>query len=242
MFGMVSFGLSLNLHPALFWLISGLLIAGLTGPLIVRLNHIVLVETISVKWDLFLQMTARDWFRVMWGVLSGWLVAGLSGSLIDGLSGGFIYTLLIWSSEGLMWGLTHSVKEGKAYPNQGIGMSLKNALIVSLITSLSFGLSCGLISGPRFGLTIGLLIGMPSAIVGGDSRDKTLLLTPDSLAERTYTPLNFIKFLDHCAKLIFLKKVGGGYIFIHRMLLEYFADLPPPSQKAEDGKTKSAQP
>ena len=27
-------------------------------------------------------------------------------------------------------------------------------------------------------------------------------------------PFKFIKFLDHCAKLIFLKKVGGGYIFI----------------------------
>ena len=43
---------------------------------------------------------------------------------------------------------------------------------------------------------------------------------------RGSTPLNFIKFLDHCAKLIILKKVGGGYIFIHRMLLDYFADIP----------------
>ena len=40
------------------------------------------------------------------------------------------------------------------------------------------------------------------------------------------TPFKFIKFLDHCAKLILLKKVGGGYIFIHRMLLDYFADIP----------------
>ena len=43
---------------------------------------------------------------------------------------------------------------------------------------------------------------------------------------RGSTPLNFIKFLDHCAKLIILKKVGGGYILIHRMLLDYFADIP----------------
>jgi hypothetical protein len=42
-----------------------------------------------------------------------------------------------------------------------------------------------------------------------------------------YTPFKFISFLDHCAKLILLKKVGGGYIFIHRMLLEYFAELNP---------------
>ena len=46
------------------------------------------------------------------------------------------------------------------------------------------------------------------------------------LSLKGYTPFNFIKFLDYCAKLILLKKVGGGYIFIRRMLLEYFADLP----------------
>ena len=51
-----------------------------------------------------------------------------------------------------------------------------------------------------------------------------------------YTPFNFIKFLDDCAKLILLKKVGGGYIFIHRMLLEYFAELTPESNKATGSK------
>jgi hypothetical protein len=51
-----------------------------------------------------------------------------------------------------------------------------------------------------------------------------------------YTPFNFIEFLDHCAKLILLKKVGGGYIFIHRMFLEYFAELNPQPTKVEDGR------
>jgi hypothetical protein len=30
---------------------------------------------------------------------------------------------------------------------------------------------------------------------------------------------------DIAAERIFLRKVGGGYIFIHCMLLEYFASL-----------------
>jgi hypothetical protein len=51
-----------------------------------------------------------------------------------------------------------------------------------------------------------------------------------------YTPLDFIKFLDHCSKLILLKKVGGGYIFIHRMLLEYFAELTPEKKPHETAK------
>ena len=53
------------------------------------------------------------------------------------------------------------------------------------------------------------------------------------------TSLNFIKFLDHCAKLILLKKVGGGYIFIHRMLLDYFADLPTPAVAKKSASVRS---
>jgi hypothetical protein len=32
-----------------------------------------------------------------------------------------------------------------------------------------------------------------------------------------------VDFLDYAAERIFLRKVGGGYIFIHRLLQEYFA-------------------
>jgi len=37
------------------------------------------------------------------------------------------------------------------------------------------------------------------------------------------TPWNYVRFLDYAADRILLRKVGGGYMFIHRMLLEYFA-------------------
>jgi hypothetical protein len=40
-------------------------------------------------------------------------------------------------------------------------------------------------------------------------------------------PLNYVRFLDYAAGRIFLRKVGGGYIFVHRLLLEYFASLEP---------------
>jgi hypothetical protein len=38
-------------------------------------------------------------------------------------------------------------------------------------------------------------------------------------------PPRFVRFLDYAAERIFLRKVGGGYIFVHRLLLEYFASL-----------------
>jgi hypothetical protein len=40
-----------------------------------------------------------------------------------------------------------------------------------------------------------------------------------------HMPLRYVRFLDHAAGLNLLHKVGGGYIFIHRSLQEYFASL-----------------
>jgi hypothetical protein len=67
------------------------------------------------------------------------------------------------------------------------------------------------------------------------SRDQALYVTAD-LWKKDYTPFNFIKFLDYRAKLILLKKVGGGYIFIHRMLLDYFAEPGPEKRPDETAK------
>ena len=38
-------------------------------------------------------------------------------------------------------------------------------------------------------------------------------------------PWNYPRFLDYATERILLRKVGGGYIFVHRLLLEYFAAL-----------------
>jgi hypothetical protein len=34
-----------------------------------------------------------------------------------------------------------------------------------------------------------------------------------------------VSFLDYAAERMFLRKVGGGYIFVHRLLQDYFAAL-----------------
>jgi hypothetical protein len=36
-------------------------------------------------------------------------------------------------------------------------------------------------------------------------------------------PLRLRRVLDECVHLGFLQRAGGGYIFIHRLLLEHFA-------------------
>ncbi len=48
-------------------------------------------------------------------------------------------------------------------------------------------------------------------------------------------PWNLPRFLDYAAERILLRKVGGGYIFIHRLLLEYFAFLDEDELSDNDG-------
>jgi len=38
-------------------------------------------------------------------------------------------------------------------------------------------------------------------------------------------PRHYVRFLDEAASCILLQKVGGGYSFVHRLLLDYFASL-----------------
>jgi hypothetical protein len=51
-------------------------------------------------------------------------------------------------------------------------------------------------------------------------------------------PLHIIPFLDYCAERIFLRKVGGGYIFIHRLLMEHFASMYTEHQVSEPVDSK----
>ena len=39
------------------------------------------------------------------------------------------------------------------------------------------------------------------------------------------SPWNYANFLDYATERLFMQKVGGGYKFIHRMLMEHFANM-----------------
>jgi len=38
-------------------------------------------------------------------------------------------------------------------------------------------------------------------------------------------PWNYAQFLDYASDRIFLRQVGGGDVFIHRLLCEHFAQM-----------------
>jgi predicted lipid-binding transport protein (Tim44 family) len=94
-------------------------------------------------------------------------------------------------------------------------------LIVGLIGALIVGLFVGLIGGLFYGPFIGLI-----AVIFGGGKDCIQHLTLRLiLYAHGYIPWNYARFLDYATERIFLQKVGGGYIFIHRLLLEHFAQM-----------------
>jgi hypothetical protein len=242
-------GLSGGLVGGMIIGLLGGLIIGLIGVFGVgSLNHINLVETISWKWNQF-------WKRTIPGSIAGLSIGliiflffglprktGLQITTIDSLKMGLYLPLnlgLIGGViSGLVGGFTVSVKVGKASPNQGIKLSLKNLGCIShyLIERRVDRRADRVINGLAYSRTdlrsileLGLFGGLFAGLFGGLNRGGSAVIKHYGLRLilwlNGYTPFKFVKFLDHCARLILLKKVGGGYIFIHRMLLEYFAEM-----------------
>lgn len=191
-----------------------------------------------------------SWRKALRGGLIGGLIAGLlmligelgnvspaltcfhvaSQSFCVRVTDSMIPVLTIGGLIGVIFsGLSREITETKSVPNQGIWLSIRNAifggLIVGLIGFLLFGLEDELIVGLILGLILGPLFGLIGALWYGGLdviQHYTLRLI---LIIQGHTPANYARFLDYAADRIFLQKVGGGYRFIHRLLLEHFAEI-----------------
>ena len=54
-------------------------------------------------------------------------------------------------------------------------------------------------------------------------------------------PWSLVRFLDYAAERIFLRKIGGGFMFIHPMLMDYFASLYPQQEGNNASQHYSAE-
>jgi len=136
---------------------------------------------------------------------------------------------------GLTMGMSgeEKVADRKIQPNEGIHLSILNALhmglLVILATLFSFGLVGALIGDLGGALAAGMWyvpsFGFPAVLrYGGFNmiQHYTLRLI---LTQGGYTPLNYRRFLDYAVDRIFMHRVGSGYQFIHQLLLDHFAAM-----------------
>jgi len=219
-----------------FALIVGL-IFGLRGSRQSMKNDIQTIEALRWSWR---KALGGAWI----GVLLGGLTAGSIGILSTGQNMRQIWTGwavpggLLGATIGIIFrGLSSEIIETKSMPNQGIRLSINNALlsglivgsVVGLIPVFEFWLQEGWSYIPTDGLYSGLFLGLISALIGAlwyggfDVIQHYILRL--ILIIQGHTPVNYSRFLDYTVDRIFLQRVGGGYRFIHRLLLEHFAEM-----------------
>jgi hypothetical protein len=245
----VAFGLAAAMVVGLFYGPAVALIVGLSagpiGGLIVALGtqpgRIIIVE--QLRWT---------WSRAAWGVVLGAGIGLLAGAALW-LVGEPPSWLVIWPvgamlAFGVIFGLTGGEIGVRMAPNQGIRRSVVTALRVGLvigalggaIAALAGGLPHVTVStlpdrlvfGALFGLMVGIFFGM---VYGGAACGQHLLLRL-LLWRSGAMPWRYARFLDYAAERVFLRKVGGGYIFIHRLLQEHFAGLPQRGRREREGQ------
>ena len=133
---------------------------------------------------------------------------------------------------GLTWS-SNLDKQVDIQPNQGIQRSCKNALLASLLLGTLFGLATGLSfyitrgfdSAWRGGLWYAFLGALGGGLVFGGYTGLQHLVLRLVLYREGVIPRDYVRFLNYATERIFLRRVGAGYVFIHRLLLEHLAKL-----------------
>ncbi|MEW5870803.1 MAG: hypothetical protein AB1894_16130 [Chloroflexota bacterium] len=229
------------------------LFVGLSGVLLISLPRGHLIELIDIKtigWHIADHTDAPPVDKVSWSWKDAWgrlaTVAGIG--LIVGLFLGLLASFftetpfLLWfGSVSLLTiilmgfsSIRRSVSvDIRNNPGEGISQTLR----YSLGSFFAYGLPSGLLLGFTYGMAVsikvgisgGLIIGLLFGIVGGFYYGGNYLVSHYVsrylLYRLGYIPWNLIRFLDYCTDRIFLRRVGGGYIFVHRMLMEHFAEM-----------------
>jgi Predicted NTPase (NACHT family) len=168
-------------------------------------------------------------YGLIYGAIIG-LISGVAGHLSSILNNG-------WTSKTLD---EHEI----VHPNEGIRLSARHALIAACVFgSLGGGVS-GIVSGAAFGwigqlhgwfilgigfaLICGSIFALQAGLFHGGIACLEHYLLRFALWQAGCIPWRYSSFLDDASERFLLRKLGGGYIFAHRLLLEYFATLEAP--------------
>ena len=236
--------LSVRWADGLQWgLVLGLLGGGVSAlSVAIGKGEIKPVETFQLSWAVFTK-SLNSWSTLRAGLIGaaigavgGGLCAWLTHSLIlEGILLGLVWGLGFGLMLGVSSGLAGVEIEAKTVPNQGIWRSTLNAawigssfgLIITLLAVLGFTLmglneTCQWIAAPLILVGFGGLGTVVNLAGRACLRHLTLRLV---LWSQGIMPWNYTQFLNSAVGDVFLQRAGGSYFFIHRMLLEHFAQI-----------------
>jgi hypothetical protein len=174
-----------------------------------------------------------SWKEALRNIIPGALIGSFFAILISFNAWEyFLYTWMLWLPPWTMvfflsGGLQGRRVEKTTRPNQGIRLSARNAILVGGVISVVLAVFFLLFQKPYnvdslFAAYIGLMTFFSLVMAHGISIFGHYLIRL-LLFMSQKIPLALVDFLDQAAGLVLLRKVGGGYIFAHRMLLKYFS-------------------
>ncbi|MEM1238307.1 MAG: protein kinase [Cyanobacteria bacterium P01_H01_bin.26] len=215
-------------------LMLGVLIGSVICSRIFGVSRITPAETLRWSWrqarnNLLLGLTLGP--PIGWALKVGFgLIFGDRACLLNATC--LVNHSLIGLSFGAMLGLTFGIIRGlsgkqiasTSQPNAGMWQSARNSTLFALVAMVILYVPGALLGNTKasFWAATGLAFGFAAG--GGEALIKHILLRL-ALTLSGATPWHYSKFLDYATASIFLQKVGGGYMFIHRLLLEHFASL-----------------
>ncbi|MGE0085075.1 MAG: TIR domain-containing protein [Desulfococcaceae bacterium] len=128
----------------------------------------------------------------------------------------------------------------KTTPNQGIKLSIRNSIHIGATIGISIAILSYTFSGLgslgdsyltltriyeiAYSVYFGGIVSIILAICYGGLDSIQHYVLRLILCYNNFIPLNYIKFLDYMTTLCILQKVGGGYKFLHKNLLDIFSN------------------
>ncbi|MGK7936175.1 MAG: hypothetical protein AB4206_10325 [Xenococcaceae cyanobacterium] len=237
-------GLSWGLLDLQTGLVFGLS-AGFSGGIIGfgLLKEITPFEKISFKWLLSWQKTKSSMILslilvLIFIVTFGLIQKQINYELLDLLIGVIIYALFTFLINSVV---NSKLKiEERTKPNQGIKLSRNNSIILGLIGGLIGGLFWGLLvglivgldnknllEGIKYGFSAGIMSAIFTGGIVGLRYGGAAFIQHFNLSRILYRkgriPKDYADFLNYATDIRLMKKIGGGYVFYHRMLMEHFA-------------------
>lgn len=166
--------------------------------------------------------------------------------LAEGLRVNFAANVTGAAITGAILAVTFALEAGdratRVRPNAGVRRSLAYALGVSLGFSIPIGLAFAFVINPHvtrplievvehqgnpslvIGVAVGLFVFTALFLIYGGFTVLMHGVLRLWLAWRTPLPLDLLRLLDRAVELRLMRRVGGGYLFLHRTLLDHFAE------------------
>ncbi|MCB8944643.1 MAG: hypothetical protein H6658_12915 [Ardenticatenaceae bacterium] len=131
-------------------------------------------------------------------------------------------TLMVGTAFFLLGGLSGKRVAVTNRPNHGIRLSVWNSVLVAVVLGIPVGILGTVMWHWLYGLIGGVLLALMAGTLHGGRNVANHYYLRLLLWLQKCLPWSYARFLDETADRIIMRKVGGGYIFIHRFLQDYF--------------------